>query len=99
MGQGIEIFDASGNSVFASATRLGRIIGFQTVGGSPYSGSYSLGGAESYGDVWWTVYDSTALANPFYGGLQVYISSGSIYWATDPALVGDKQYSLIYGTF
>ena len=95
MAYGIKVWDASGNTVMDSSTRLGRILGTTTTGTSNGSISNS---AFSQGSPFYTVY--TIGGSGYDVQPYVYVSGTSLVWYWDTSGASyNASCLIIYGVY
>jgi hypothetical protein len=99
MPQGLQVWDASGNLILDTSTRLGRVLGYQDVGGYPYSGTIPVPGIETYGTPFITVYNPNSIVTPYWANVAVFYYLETIYWSTDVSTVGENQFRAIWGVY
>ena len=99
MPQGLQVWDASGNLILDTSTRLGRILGWADIGGYPYSGSIALPTIEAGAQVFVTVYNPISIVTPYWASVYVAVVGSNIDWSVDVTSFGDGTLRLIYGVY
>ena len=91
MPQGLQVFDAAGNVIVDTSTRLGRVLGSATIGPS---GSGSITNASfALGTPWCMIYNSSSF--PTYEPV-ISFSGTSLLWSF---AYTSSSYTIVYGIY
>lgn len=92
MPQGLQVWDASGNSILDTSMRLGRVLGVRTLTGGTNSSHVDAG--LSTGTPFWIV---TSLTAPNIKQPDVSVAGTTISWTWAAGSSGDWR--LVYGVY